>query len=74
MLVAILCRFCRCLAGRPPEREPSAKPAGEAVGEGRRLAALERAGVIPCDTFWPRPWRRWRRRRGRKGVSQALRA
>ena len=38
---------------------PARTPAGAAVRR-RRLAALERAGIIPCDTFWPRPWRRWR--------------
>ena len=43
MLVAILCRFCRCLAGRPPEREPSAKPEHlrEALGKLSRGAKIE---------------------------------
>ena len=36
---------------------PARTPA-EAAVRCRRLAALERAGIIPCDTFWPRPWRR----------------
>ncbi len=41
MLVGILCRICRCLAGGPREREPSAKPAGDAVGEERTDTAPE---------------------------------
>ncbi len=36
---------------------PARTPAEAAVRR-RRIAALERAGIIPCDTFWPRPWRR----------------
>ncbi len=43
MLEGILSRICRCLAGRPREREPSAKPAGDAVGEGR----AEAEGPVP---------------------------
>ncbi len=41
MLVGILCRICRCLAGGQREREPSAKPAGDAVGEERTETAPE---------------------------------
>ncbi|MCH7929455.1 MAG: hypothetical protein IIA01_02995 [Proteobacteria bacterium] len=41
MLVGILCRICRCLAGGPREREPSAKPAGDAVAEERTETAPE---------------------------------
>ena len=44
MLVAILCRFCRCFAGRPREHEPSAKPTGEAVGEARAEAEGQAPG------------------------------
>ncbi len=44
MLVGILCRICRCLAGRPREREPSAKPAGDAVG-GERPETAPEAGA-----------------------------
>ncbi len=44
MLMAILCRFCRCVAGRPPEREPSAKTAGDAVGEARAEAEGQAPG------------------------------
>ncbi len=36
---------------------PARTPAEAAVRR-RRLAALSRAGIIPCDTFWARPWRR----------------
>ncbi len=36
---------------------PARTPAEEAVRR-RRLAALSEAGLIPCDPFWPRPWRR----------------
>ena len=39
---------------------PARTPAEAAVRQ-RRIAALERAGIVPCDTFWPRPWRRWKR-------------
>ena len=35
-----------------------AKTLPEAAVRRRRLAALSEAGIIPCDTFWPRP-RRW---------------
>jgi hypothetical protein len=49
---------------------PARTPAEEAVRR-RRLAALSEAGIIPCDTFWPRPWRRWERLRARRGVRQA---
>ncbi len=44
MLVGILCRMCRCLAGGQREREPSAKPAGDAVGEERVEAEGEAPG------------------------------
>ena len=33
MLVGILCRICRCLAGGPRERKPSTKSDGAAVEE-----------------------------------------
>ena len=36
---------------------PARTPAGAAVRR-RRLAALSEAGLLPCDTFCPRPWRR----------------
>ena len=36
---------------------PARTPAEAAVRR-RRLAALSEAGIIPCDPFWPRPWRR----------------
>ena len=45
MLVGILCRICRCLAGRPREREPSANPAGDAGGEER----AEAEGPVPGE-------------------------
>ncbi len=45
MLMGILCRFCRCFAGGPREREPSAKPTGEAVGEAR----VEAEGHAPSQ-------------------------
>ncbi len=45
MLMGILCRFCRCLAGRPREREPSAKPAGDAGGEARAEAEGQAPGL-----------------------------
>ena len=38
----------------------------EAAVRRRRLAALERAGLVPWVAFWPRPWRRWKRRRRRE--------
>ncbi len=41
MLMGILCRICRCLAGGPREREPSAKPAGDAAAEERTETAPE---------------------------------
>ena len=41
MLVGILCRICRCLAGGSREREPSAKPAGDAAAEERTETAPE---------------------------------
>ena len=45
MLVGILCRICRCLAGGQRKHEPSAKPAGDAMGEERtETAPEERAG------------------------------
>ncbi len=50
MLVGILCRICRCLPGGPREREPSAKPAGDAVGKERTDTAPEaraEAGLAP---------------------------
>ncbi len=37
-------RICRCLAGGPREREPSAKPAGDAVGEERAEAEGQAPG------------------------------
>ncbi len=49
MLVAILCRFCRCFAGRPREHEPSAKPTGEAVGEARAEAEGQAPGQGAID-------------------------
>ena len=52
MLVGILCRICHCLAGGQREREPSAKPAGDAVGEERTETAPEaraEAGLAPID-------------------------
>ncbi len=49
MLVGILCRFCRCLAARPPEHEPSAKPAGDAVGEARAEAEWQAPGQGAVD-------------------------
>ncbi len=36
---------------------PARTPAEAAVRQ-RRIAALERAGLIPWVAFWPRPWRR----------------
>ncbi len=64
MLMAILFRFCRCFAGRPREREPSAKPTGDAVGEARAeaegqapgqgaiddLTAIRGIGIVPSPT------------------------
>ena len=47
MLEGILSRICRCLAGRPREREPSAKPAGGAVGEKRAEAEGQAPGENP---------------------------
>ncbi len=44
MLMGVLCRICRCLAGGSREREPSAKPASDAVGEGRTEAEGQAAG------------------------------
>ncbi len=41
MLMGILCRICRCLAGGQREREPTTKPAGDAVGEERTETAPE---------------------------------
>ncbi len=41
MLMGMLCRICRCLGGGPREREPSVKPAGDAVGEERTETAPE---------------------------------
>ncbi len=41
MLMGILCRICRCLPGRPREREASANPTGDTVGEERTEAAPE---------------------------------
>ena len=46
MLGGILSRICRCLAGGPREREPSAKPAGDAVGEER----AEAEGQVPGES------------------------
>ena len=55
MLVGILCRICRCLAGGQREREPSAKPAGDAVGEERTETApearAEAAGQAPGESL-----------------------
>ena len=50
MLVGILCRICRWLAGGPREREPSAKPASDAVGEGRAEAEGQAAGEDAEDS------------------------
>ena len=54
MLMGILCRICRCLAGGQREREPSAKPAGDAVGEERTETApearAEGAGQAPGES------------------------
>ncbi len=47
MLMGILCRICRCLAVGPREREPSAKPAGDAVGEERAEAEGQAPGKNP---------------------------
>ncbi len=47
MLVGILCRICRCLAVGPREREPSAKPVGDAVGEERAEAEGQAPGENP---------------------------
>ena len=47
MLGGILSRMCRCLAGGPREREPSAKPAGDAVGEERAEAEGQAPGENP---------------------------
>ncbi len=44
MLVGILCRICRCFAGGQREREPSAKPAGDAGEERTETAPETRAG------------------------------
>ncbi len=44
MFMGILCRFCRCFAGRPRERELSAKPTGDAVGEARAEAEGQAPG------------------------------
>ncbi len=33
---------------------PARTPAEAAVRQ-RRIAALEMAGIVPCDIFWPRP-------------------
>ena len=44
MLMGIFCRICRCLAGGPREREPSAMPASDAVGEGRAEAKGQELG------------------------------
>jgi predicted flap endonuclease-1-like 5' DNA nuclease len=44
MLGGILSRLCRCLAGGPREREPSAKPVGDAVGEERAEAEGQAPG------------------------------
>ncbi len=49
MLMGILCRFCRCFAGRPREHEPSAKPTGEAVGEARAEAEGQAPGQGAVD-------------------------
>ncbi len=47
MLVGILCRICRCLAVGPREREPFAKPVGDAVGEERAEAEGQAPGENP---------------------------
>ena len=47
MLGGILSRMCRCLAGGPREREPSAKPVGDAVGEERAEAEGQAPGENP---------------------------
>ncbi len=47
MLVGILCRICRCLPVGPREREPSAKPVGDAVGEERAEAKGQAPGENP---------------------------
>ncbi len=47
MLEGILSRICRCLAGAPREREPSATPAGDAVGEERAEAEGQAPGEGP---------------------------
>ncbi len=47
MLGGILSRICRCLAGGPREREPSAQPAGDAVGEERAEAEGQTPGENP---------------------------
>ncbi len=47
MLGGILCRICRCLPVGPREREPSAKPAGDAVGEDRAEAEGQTPGENP---------------------------
>jgi len=45
MLMGILCRICRCLPVGPREREPSAKPVGDA-GIGITVQnRLNRAGI-----------------------------
>ena len=47
MLGGILSRICRCLAVGPREREPSAKPVGDAVGEERAEAEGQAPGENP---------------------------
>ncbi len=47
MLMGILCRICRCLPVGPREREPSAKPVGDAVGEERAEAKGQAPGENP---------------------------
>ena len=47
MLGGILSRICRCLAVGPREREPFAKPAGDAVGEERAEAEEQAPGENP---------------------------
>ena len=47
MLVGILCRICRCLPVGPREREPSAKPVSDAVGEERAEAEGQAPGENP---------------------------
>ncbi len=47
MLMGILCRICRCLPVGPREREPSAKPVGDAVGEERAEAEGQAPGENP---------------------------